>query len=367
MLSYAPFLLLAQPHLPNNMSSDLWAAVAAGDVDAARTLLQAPDVNVDAYNADGATLTYIAAAHGHTAMVELLADEGGADISKATPDDAKPLLVEAFRLDPPPQAFMDTADGGASPLFIAAYNGRSSTVRALVKRGANVHQKKNSGASPILATSNDGHTDIINFLVENGGNVNDANNDGITPVLIAAQNGHTAAIKLLIKHGADVHKPDNEGVAPVWLAAEKGHTDALHTLLKAGANARTAEWNGQPTLHIAAKNGHLPVVRVLAESWPLDQRPWRMFLMGAGALSELRDYQQRARSTRRRSPRRPGNFLPILYKPEMMEEIWKYLHKPRYVDPGQLDEDGRTAAQVATANGKEIVAALLQQLSLPSS
>ena len=45
-----PFLLLAQPHLPNNMSSsDLWAAVAAGDVDTARTLLHAPGVDVDAY------------------------------------------------------------------------------------------------------------------------------------------------------------------------------------------------------------------------------------------------------------------------------------------------------------------------------
>ena len=66
------------------MSSDLWAAVAAGDVDAARTLLQAPGVDVDAYDADGATLTYVAAAHGHTAMVELLVDEAGADISKAS-------------------------------------------------------------------------------------------------------------------------------------------------------------------------------------------------------------------------------------------------------------------------------------------
>ena len=91
------------------MSSDLnlWAAVAAGDVDAARTLLRQPGVDVDAYDADGATLTYVAAAHGHTAMVEMLADEGGADISKATPDDAKALLVESWRLDPPPQEVQD--------------------------------------------------------------------------------------------------------------------------------------------------------------------------------------------------------------------------------------------------------------------
>ena len=46
--------LLSRP--PTSMSSDLWAAVATGDVDAARTLLQQPGVDVDAYDADGATL-----------------------------------------------------------------------------------------------------------------------------------------------------------------------------------------------------------------------------------------------------------------------------------------------------------------------
>jgi hypothetical protein len=46
----------------------------------------------------------------------------------------------------------------------------------------------------------------------------------------------------------------------------------------------------------------------------------------------------------------------------MVKEIWKYLHKPRYVDVDQLDGHGRTAAQVATANGKDDVAALLQGL-----
>jgi hypothetical protein len=84
-----------------------------------------------------------------------------------------------------------------------------------------------------------------------------------------------------------------------------------------------------------------------------------MFLMGGGAASELQDYlaPPANRTTR--------NFLPRLYsKPDMVKEIWKYLHKPRYVDVGQLDGRGRTAAQVATANGNGDVAALLQQLSL---
>jgi hypothetical protein len=84
-----------------------------------------------------------------------------------------------------------------------------------------------------------------------------------------------------------------------------------------------------------------------------------MFLMGGGAASELQDYlaPPANRTTR--------NFLPRLYsKPDMVKEIWKYLHKPLYVDVGQLDGQGRTAAQVATAHGRDGVAALLQGLSL---
>ena len=57
-------------------------------------------------------------------------------------------------------------------------------------------------------------------------------------------------------------------------------------------------------------------------------------------------------------------YLPILYKPEMMGEIWKYLYKPRYVDSGQLDEEGRTAALAAAVQGHTDIVELLQGLGV---
>jgi ankyrin repeat protein len=59
-------------------------------------------VDVGARNAAGVTAMYIAAAHGHTAVVELLADEGGADVSEGTLADAKMLLVESWKTENPP-------------------------------------------------------------------------------------------------------------------------------------------------------------------------------------------------------------------------------------------------------------------------
>jgi hypothetical protein len=48
----------------------------------------------------------------------------------------------------------------------------------------------------------------------------------------------------------------------------------------------------------------------------------------------------------------------------MMEEIWKYLHKPRYVDPGLLDVYGRTAAQPAAVQGHTDIVEPLQVLGV---
>ena len=84
-----------------------------------------------------------------------------------------------------------------------------------------------------------------------------------------------------------------------------------------------------------------------------------MFLMGGGAASELQDYlaPPANRTTR--------NHLPRLYsKPDMVKEVYKYLHKPRYADLDQTDEYERTALHIAEAYGSEEVATLLRTLSL---
>ena len=86
--------------------------------------------------------------------------------------------------------------------------------------------------------------------------------------------------------------------------------------------------------------------------------------MGGGASSEQQGYQAYQAQQQPADPA-PRNHLPRLYsKSDMVKEVWKFLHKPRYVDLGQLDGRGLTAAQVATAHGKHDVAALLQGLGV---
>jgi ankyrin repeat protein len=220
------------------------------------------------------------------------------------------------------------------------------------------HGTSEVDSTALILAADGGHVGAITLLLGRGADVNKADNYGQPPLYAAALRGHVAAIKLLLGRGADIDKADNEGETPVYIASELGDAEAVHVLLKAGADARVANKEGNTALHAAALNGRLDTVRVLAETWP-NPLAWRMFLMGGGAASELQDYlaPPANRTTR--------NHLPRLYsKPDMIKEVYKYLHKPRYADLDQTNKQGRTALQIAEEHGKEEIATLLRELGL---
>ena len=162
--------------------------------------------------------------------------------------------------------------------------------------------------------------------------------------------GHLAAAKVLCKAGVDLDKANNDGATAIYVSAQEGHAHILQALLMAGASVAAATFAGMTPLHAAAQEGHLACVKVLAEIYPAPDT-WRMFLLGSGAHSEVATI----------------NHLPILYKPDIIKYIWSFVHKPRYVDLAQLNDNGQTALQVANRFDKEDVAALLRSLSLSPS
>ena len=151
---------------------------------------------VNAYCQDGTTLLYLAAAGGHTSTVIFLVDTMGADVCKATPDDAKALLVESYKTNPPPPEMVDESDGRACPLYIAARNNHPDTVRALIDRGADVNQTQCDGCSVAFATAYEGHAGVLKIILENGGDAHAAAEDGTTPTSVAATEGHAAALQV---------------------------------------------------------------------------------------------------------------------------------------------------------------------------
>jgi ankyrin repeat protein len=85
-----------------------------------------------------------------------------------------------------------------------------------------------------------------------------------------------------------------------------------------------------------------------------------MFLMGCAAPSTLTAYLA-APSSRPRI-HLPRIHLPRIYVDRVMNLIWSFLYKPRYVaDLNEADSSGRTALQVADNAGHVGVSVLLRK------
>ena len=294
---------------------DLFVAASAGDLLTSRALLDRGlrlivgagnltdslgRLDVNAVNADGATAMYIAAAHGHTALVEVLADEGGADVNVGTREDSTLQLVEAWKDDPPSEFIRSRRHGAVCPLYIAARNGKMGTVRALLQRGANVNQETNLFETALMGASWDGRTEVIKLLLDHGAVVGKGNCEGELPMYAAAEGGHSAIVTLLLNHGASscdsaeekLHKGEKNdlgllrqsgnGVGPgidvnlgtneehehpnstaLLGAARAGHVGVIKILLHHGADADKTDDGSMSPLHAAADGGHVEAVVVL--------------------------------------------------------------------------------------------------------
>ena len=62
------------------------------------------------------------------------------------------------------------------------------------------------GRTPVYIAAENGKTESIKLLLEAGADKDKASDDGAPPLYIAAQNGHTESVKLLLEAGADKDK-----------------------------------------------------------------------------------------------------------------------------------------------------------------
>ena len=251
----------------------LFAAAAEGDMLTTRALLLRHGVDVNAENDDGVTPMYIAAAHGHTELVEVLADEGNADVNLGTPEDSTLQLVEAWKDDPPWEYVRGRKHGMVFPLYIAARNGKVDTVRALLQRGAEVDQRTNRLETALGGASRDGRSEAVKILLDAGANTVGHNAEGTTPFLAAAAGGHSTTITMLLDQGGeDIDQGAGEahfgesgqrGATALFLAALRGHVEAVKLLLRRGADVNKVTDEGYTSMCGAAGGGHVEVLKIL--------------------------------------------------------------------------------------------------------
>ena len=310
----------------SNGTTALMLAAASGNTDAVKRLVDG-GANVNAKEpVRGLTPAMFAAASNRAAVIALLA-ANGADLkatSKVTDlaalsKDPAALRDITFgnpappgeppaggRNGPAPQAQggrggrgggtagvdrnyqlneLVSAQGGLTPLLLAAREGHIDSVRALLDAGADVNQvSAGDKTSPLLIATINGHFDLAKLLLDKGADVKAAADNNATPLYAALnvewapkalypqpraqmnqKTTHLELMKALLDQGADpnvrlnkkvwysgysfdLSGVDETGATPFWRAAYASDVDAMQLLVAYGAdpNIRTKRIAGRP-------------------------------------------------------------------------------------------------------------------------
>jgi ankyrin repeat protein len=250
-----------------NGTTVLMLAAASGNTEAVSLLLdKGADINAKE-SVRGLNAAMFAAASNRALVVALLAKRG-ADLEAAS------NVVDLNSLDrqkmgdilfgnpaPPPPAGGRGKEGGQNPQAQQGRNfpgGRGFQGKAGIDRQYQLNELiyAQGGLSPIHLAARQGYTETVAALLEAGVSVDQlTTGDKSSPLLVATINGHFDLAKMLLDRGADPNLASENGAAPLYAALncewapkslypqpraylnqKTSYLDLMNALLEHGAN-----------------------------------------------------------------------------------------------------------------------------------
>lgn len=116
---------------------------------------------------------------------------------------------------------------GESALMMAALKGDLSSTQLLLERGANVNQ---DGWAPLHYASSGPEPKIVKLLLDRGAAIDARSPNGTTPLMMAAQYGSEDSVLQLIERGADVRARNQLDLGAVDFARLSGRAPLVRRL-----------------------------------------------------------------------------------------------------------------------------------------
>ncbi len=166
---------------------------------------------------------------------------------------------------------------GSTPVMLAATNGKTETVLALIEAHANLALSDKKGETALIRAARNGHTETVVALLNSKANPDSQSQSGTTALHAAAWNGHPATVAALLNGNAKPDVQDLNGGTPLTLAAHKktdtpeaaaNQTEIIKLLLAKGANVNAADILGRTALMYAAENNSAANIAALLEKQP---------------------------------------------------------------------------------------------------
>jgi len=211
-------------------TEELFAAVGAGDSAKVDALLAGDSDLASARNHQGLSAVLAALyCRQEDILAAILDRHPPLDLFESAALGHRELLGEL--LDSGDEIAAWSSDG-FSPLHLAAFFGRTATVRMLLDRGAPVdrHSRNGMKVTPLHSAAAGRHAGIGALLLAAGADPNARQQGGFVPLHAAAQNGDLPLVRALLDHGADRDAADDDGRTPAALAGEKGHLEVVALL-----------------------------------------------------------------------------------------------------------------------------------------
>jgi ankyrin repeat protein len=119
-------------------------------------------------------------------------------------------------------------------LSYAARDGMAGRVEELVKAGVDINARV-QGTTPLMWASINGRSNTVRLLIKMGANVNLGDNHKVTALMFASKYGHVEVVKELIRAGAEINRKDRNGKTAIKQARSRQQWKVEQILQKAGA------------------------------------------------------------------------------------------------------------------------------------